>query len=133
MGSSGRGGSSGSWDAEESRPVKGSDEGKKVRSKKKKKSLWLLWVFLFVGFGVLIYFLFFRKKVRDTSKDFYAGALNMDPKDVKEMSKEYLSGKLSAQRREEKWGNPGQILGLKPKSVQAFYGNSYSGGNYGDK
>jgi len=74
----------------------------------------------------LVWFVFLRKpakKKEDT--DFYAGALGIDPAEASKLSKAYLSGKLSAQRREAKWGNPGEILGLRPKGVTAHYGSTF--------
>jgi len=91
------------------------------------------WILAIIGPVLfLVWFVFLRKpgqKKEDT--DFYAGALGLDPAQAAKLSKSYLSGKLSAMRREAKWGNPGEILGLRPKGVTAHYGTTFErfGGN----
>lgn len=73
----------------------------------------------------LLLWLLFKPKKQVEDVDFYAGALDIPLEDAKKMSRAYLAGKLSAKRKEEKYGSPDKILGLQPTSIQATYGKQF--------
>ncbi|MBS0618413.1 MAG: hypothetical protein JSR44_09505 [Spirochaetes bacterium] len=114
--------------------AKAEAEADRLRFEKWKKiATAFMWIAISCAF--LFFAIWFLKKKpgsnkKSDSKDFYAGALGLDPEQAAKVSESFLKGQLSAKKHEARWGNPGEILGLRPTGVQAFYGRNGGGGSY---
>jgi len=80
--------------------------------------------------GVVMFFILRKPAKQAEDVDFYAGALGIDPTEAKKCTKNYLAGKLSAQRRNEKWANNPEVAGLRAKGITMQFGSAWQGGGY---